>query len=144
LDNWIYCTLYIHTTPDYKQCSAVAILHTFKFAFTHALGFSLFTSRVLATDFAQELYQFHCKCSTHEVFVSQPINFLPLFCSCQFNSIPLLPSSYPGRPASRKLIFHSRLDYCSELGRVLYLCPFINPPHGLHRKQSLLIGRLVY
>jgi hypothetical protein len=29
------------------------------------------------------------------------IHFLPLFCNCQLSSIPLLPSSYPGRLAFR-------------------------------------------
>jgi hypothetical protein len=30
--------------------SAIAIQHTFQFTVTHALGFSVFTSRILATD----------------------------------------------------------------------------------------------
>jgi hypothetical protein len=49
-DDWIYCHL-IHATRDYRQYSAIAILHTFQFIVTHALGFSHFTSRLLATDF---------------------------------------------------------------------------------------------
>jgi hypothetical protein len=28
LDDWIYCPLYIHTTRDYRQYSAIADLHT--------------------------------------------------------------------------------------------------------------------
>jgi hypothetical protein len=36
---------------DYRQYSAIADLHTLQFAVTHALGFSVFTSRILATDF---------------------------------------------------------------------------------------------
>jgi hypothetical protein len=31
--------LYIHTTRDYKQYSAIADLHTLQFTVTHALGF---------------------------------------------------------------------------------------------------------
>jgi hypothetical protein len=50
LDDWIYCTLYTHTTQNYRQYSAIAILHTFQFTVAHALGFSAFTSRILATD----------------------------------------------------------------------------------------------
>jgi hypothetical protein len=50
LDDWIYCTLYIHTVRDYMQYSAIAILHIFQFLVTHALGFSVFTSRILATE----------------------------------------------------------------------------------------------
>jgi hypothetical protein len=43
-------TAYTHTTRDYRQYSAIAILHTLHFTVTHALGFSVFTSRILATD----------------------------------------------------------------------------------------------
>jgi hypothetical protein len=53
LDDWIYCTLYIHTLWECAQYSAIAILHTFQFTVTHALGFSVFTSRILATDLSQ-------------------------------------------------------------------------------------------
>jgi hypothetical protein len=53
LDDWIYCTLYIHTVRDYRQYSAIAILHAFQFTLTHALAFSLFNSRILATDLSQ-------------------------------------------------------------------------------------------
>jgi hypothetical protein len=35
------------TTGNY---SAIADLHTLQFTVTHALGFSVFTSRILATD----------------------------------------------------------------------------------------------
>jgi hypothetical protein len=48
-DDSIYWHL-IHTTQDYKQYSAIADLHTSQFTVTHALGFSVFTSRNLATD----------------------------------------------------------------------------------------------
>jgi hypothetical protein len=42
-------TLYtqLGTTDNY---SAIAILHTLHFTVAHALGFSVFTSRILATD----------------------------------------------------------------------------------------------
>jgi hypothetical protein len=50
LDHCIYCTLYIHTTRDYRQYSAIADLHPLQFIVTHALGFSDFTSHILATD----------------------------------------------------------------------------------------------
>jgi hypothetical protein len=51
LDDWIYCTLHIHTTRKYRQYNAIAILHTPQFTGAHALWFSVFTSRILATDF---------------------------------------------------------------------------------------------
>jgi hypothetical protein len=50
LDDWIYWSL-IHTTRDYRQYSAIADLHTLQFTVTHALGFLVFSSRILATDF---------------------------------------------------------------------------------------------
>jgi hypothetical protein len=42
-------TLYTHfgTTGNY---SAIVDLHTLQFTVTHSLGFSVFTSRILATD----------------------------------------------------------------------------------------------
>jgi hypothetical protein len=41
--------LYIHTTRGYGQYSAIAILHTFQFTVARALGFSVFTIRILPT-----------------------------------------------------------------------------------------------
>jgi hypothetical protein len=72
LDDWIYCTLYIHTTLDYRQHSAIGILHTFQFTVTHAVGFSVFTSRILATD----LLQSHCNFKSH---------FTAWFLSCHYS-----------------------------------------------------------
>jgi hypothetical protein len=111
---------YIFTTWDYRQFGAIAILGTFQFTVTHALGFSAFTSRILATDLSQSHRHFksHIQTSVHGL-----IHFLPLFCNCQLrglDSIQFLwsqahitagwrpetrlnsiPSSYPGRLASR-------------------------------------------
>jgi hypothetical protein len=36
LDDWIYCTLYNNTARDYRQYSAIAILHTLQFKAAHA------------------------------------------------------------------------------------------------------------
>jgi hypothetical protein len=69
LDDWIYCTLYIHTTRDYRQCSAIADLHTLQFTVTHALGFSVFTSRILATG---------CHFKSHMESFLQPNSFLAI------------------------------------------------------------------
>jgi hypothetical protein len=49
LDCRIYWYL-IHSTLNYRQSSPIADLHTLQFIVTHALGFSVFTSRILATD----------------------------------------------------------------------------------------------
>jgi hypothetical protein len=41
----------IHSSRNYKWYSAIADLHILQFTVTHALGFSVFTNRILATDF---------------------------------------------------------------------------------------------
>jgi hypothetical protein len=53
-------TLYtqLATTGNY---SAIADLHTLQFTVAHTLGFSVFTSRILATD----LQQSHCHFKSH-------------------------------------------------------------------------------
>jgi hypothetical protein len=68
------------STRDYRQYSAIAILHTFQFTVAHALGFSVFTSHILATDSITVSLSLQI---THEVFFAQPKSFLPLFCNCQ-------------------------------------------------------------
>jgi hypothetical protein len=40
LDDWIYCTIYIHTVRDYRQYSTLIILHTLQFPVAHALVIS--------------------------------------------------------------------------------------------------------
>jgi hypothetical protein len=50
LDDWINCSLYIHTTHGYRLYSGIADPHTAQFTVTYPLGFSTFTSRILATD----------------------------------------------------------------------------------------------
>jgi hypothetical protein len=121
--NWIYWQL--GTTDNY---SAIADLHTLQFTVTHALGFSVFTSRILATD----LWQSHWNSKSYikQCFHS-PIPFLSLFCNCQLHSIPLFPSSYPGRLASRNSTNSNDL-----------LCPFYNP--YAENTASLLLRRRVY
>jgi hypothetical protein len=51
LVDWIYLHLntftQLGTTGNYSD---IAILHTTQFTVAHALGFSVFTSRILATD----------------------------------------------------------------------------------------------
>jgi hypothetical protein len=49
LDDWIYLHL-INTSRNYKQYNAIIDLHTLHFTVTHERGFSVFTSRILATD----------------------------------------------------------------------------------------------
>jgi hypothetical protein len=79
LDDWIYWHL-IHTVRNYRQCSAIADLHTLQFTVTH----SVFTSRILATDLSQS----HCNFKLHmKSYCHCLIPFLPLFCNCQFRSL---------------------------------------------------------
>jgi hypothetical protein len=80
LDDWIYWHL-IHTTRDYRQYSAIAILHTLQFTVTHALGFSVFTSHILATDLSLSLQL------TYDVYLAQSNSFLAISCSCQFRRL---------------------------------------------------------
>jgi hypothetical protein len=100
LYDWIYCTLYLYiqTFCDYRQYSAIAILYTLEFTVANALGFSVFSSLLLATDLSQSHCNFnlHMKSSWHSL-----ISFLPLFCSCQFrrlDSIQFLTSRKAGVP----------------------------------------------
>jgi hypothetical protein len=58
LDDWIYWHL-IHSTRDYRQYSAIDFLHTLRFTVPQALGFSVFTSRILATDLYQSVPSNH-------------------------------------------------------------------------------------
>jgi hypothetical protein len=89
----VYQTLW--TTGNY---STISYLYNLQFTVTQALGLLVFTSRILATD----LQQYHCNFKSHmKSSFHSLISFLLLFRNCQLNSIPLLPSSYPGRLASR-------------------------------------------
>jgi hypothetical protein len=47
--HWIYWHR-IHTTRNYKHHSAITDMYTLQFTVTHVLGFSVSTSRVLATE----------------------------------------------------------------------------------------------
>jgi hypothetical protein len=91
LDDWICCTLYIHTTRNYRQYSAIAILHTFQFTLTHALGFSFFTSLILATDLSQS----HCSFNSQmESSFHSLVPFLTLLCGCQFRRLDSIQFLY--------------------------------------------------
>jgi hypothetical protein len=114
------------TTGSYR---AIADLHTSQFTVTHALRFSVFTSRILETEFITVC---HFKPNRKPSFHSL-IPFLPLFCNCQLNPIPLLPSSYPGRLASR----NSTLLYAASLQ------PF-RTDHAENTASLFFFGRRVY
>jgi hypothetical protein len=46
----------MQSTCTYKQYSAIADLHNLQFTVTHALGFSVFTSRTLVMELKQSRY----------------------------------------------------------------------------------------
>jgi hypothetical protein len=50
LDWMIEFIVLIHSTRNYKQYNAFADVHTLQFTVTHTVVFSVFTSRILATD----------------------------------------------------------------------------------------------
>jgi hypothetical protein len=56
LDDWIYWRLLCTVSLNYKQHSAITDLHSLQFTVTHALGFSVFTNRILETEWKQS----HC------------------------------------------------------------------------------------
>jgi hypothetical protein len=91
LDDWIYWHL-IDTTQDYRQYAAISDLHTLQLTVTHAQGFSVFTSPILATDLSQSHCHFksHMKSSCHSL-----IPFLTLFCDRQFWRLESISSSAP-------------------------------------------------
>jgi hypothetical protein len=88
---WLDLMHLIHTTRDYRQYSAIAVLHTLEFTVPHALRFLVFTSRILATDLSQSRWHFksHMKTSYHSL-----THFLPLFCDCQFRILDTTTLSY--------------------------------------------------
>jgi hypothetical protein len=136
--------IYTFTSRDYRQYSAVANLHTFQFTVTHALGFSVFTSRILATDLSQSQFQI-----THEAFFSQPNSLY-----CPYSATANSEDSTPNNSSAPKLI--SRQAGVSKLDRslpTLLLCfyylvassvSFYNPSARTTQKtQPLLLTRRV-
>jgi hypothetical protein len=66
--------LHLHIQLVTTSNTALSLIYTLHSSPLHTLGFSVFTSRILAAD----LYQSHCNCSTHEVFFAQPSSFLSI------------------------------------------------------------------
>jgi hypothetical protein len=121
----------IHTTPDYRQYSASAALHNFSSPMhTHKVSQSLIVVSW------QRIYNSLSFQITYAVFFSQlnsilAINLQLPIEKTRLNSIPLIPSSYPGRLASRNSTLHS-------------LLLFYPAEHFLITTQPLLLRRSVY
>jgi hypothetical protein len=124
MGDWIYCTLYIYTVWDYRQYSSIAILHTFQLTFAHTLGFSVSTSRILATDLSvSRPLQF-----IREVFLAKSNSFL-------LNHLRLPPQEL--HPILFQLLFSTPTLYLLLSCRTLPITTL----HGPHGKQSLLLAR---
>jgi hypothetical protein len=103
-------TLFTHSTRDYTQHSATAILHTFQFTVAHALVFSVFNSRILATT----LQPSYCRFKSHMKSSFPASSLLPVILQLPIPKIglisfPHLPGSHPGRLASRSSTLQFRL-----------------------------------
>jgi hypothetical protein len=109
-DDWIYWHL-VHKIRDYRQCNAIADLHTLQFTVTHALRFSVFTSRILATVFITVSLSLQI---THGVFFSQP-----KFLSCHYSAVANSEDSTQFNFSCPKLI--SRQAGVSKLDSSLYV-----------------------
>jgi hypothetical protein len=85
-------TLFTQSTRDYRQYSAMTDLHTLLCTVTHALGFTVFTTRILLTDFSQS----HCHFKSHiESSFRSLIHFLRLFRNFQSEDSTQYDSSAP-------------------------------------------------
>jgi hypothetical protein len=98
----------IHSTRNYKKYSAIAVLHTLQFTVTHALGFSVFTSRILATDLSTVIIKVslnyilqipHVTSYLHRLTLKSQLNSLPSPLShlpLQSQETPSILSQLPG------------------------------------------------
>jgi hypothetical protein len=76
--------------------SAIADLHSLQFTVTHALGFSAFTSHILATDLSQS----HCNLKSH---MESSCHFFLITLDCHLqNSAHLLTAQFNSKLISRQ------------------------------------------
>jgi hypothetical protein len=116
--------IHSHSSGTTDNYSAIAILHTFQFA-KHALGFSVFTSRILATDLSESHCHFnsYLKSSWDSIigFLPFPLNHLRL----PFPELnPVLPT----------IVLNSFYCFSSK-----FRCPFMTPQHGLQGKHPCIV-----
>jgi hypothetical protein len=90
------------TTRNYKKCSSIADLHTLQFTVTHTLRFSVFTSRILATD-------------SKTVFIT-----LKVFSSQADFEISTEPAAVSTQSSSTVISGYSLSCYSAGLGSSLY------------------------
>jgi hypothetical protein len=113
----MYCTLYIHKTRDYRQYSSIDDVHNLQLILKYALGFSVFTNRILVTDLSQSHCKFksNIKSSLHGLipFLSFLLNH-PRLPSPEFDPILILATSDPRYAASMRSDRKYRFLYCCE------------------------------
>jgi hypothetical protein len=128
-DDWIYYTLYIHN-------SGLQAIQRYRYS-THFAIHRCTRTRILSHHYSYPgngLITVSLSLRiTYEVFLSSLLTFLPLICSCQLNSIPLLPSSYPGRLASRNSTLHYRLLFYEYIAENFFIITLHEPS----RKHNL-------
>jgi hypothetical protein len=124
-----------------------------QFAVQHALGFLVFTSCIQATDLSVSLtLKSHMMSSLHHLNPFLAIILRPPIPTTRLSSIPLLPSSYPGKLESRSSTLHFRLYYCCVLYFYYFSHCFVpssvsfyNPSASTtQKKQPLFLRRRVY
>jgi hypothetical protein len=131
LDDWIYCTLYIHN-------SGLQVLQSYRypahsqFTLAHALGFSVFTSRILATDFTTVSLPLKL---IHEVCLAQSNSCVTISAATNSDDSTQFNFSYPARLASRNSTLFSRL--LSILHNYSYVLP--NTFHGPRRNTTFIV-----
>jgi hypothetical protein len=128
--DWIIGYIAPYTFTQFRSTSnysAVAILHTFQFTIAHALGFSVFSSHILATD----LSQFYCNLKPH--VKSSWHSLIPF--------LPFLLSHFclPSPELDPILILHSYFTSLLPFSTTpsCLLSPFVIPQHGPHREHHV-------
>jgi hypothetical protein len=96
-----FIAFYSHSARDYRQYSAIAIIHTLQFTVPHTLGSSVFR---------QGIYNNLNISSNHtrSLLCAAKSPFLPLFCNCQLQRLDSIQFLCP---QTRRLTLHFRLDY---------------------------------
>jgi hypothetical protein len=140
LDGWIYWCFFT-ITLSYNQYSAIADLHTSQFTVAHALGFSVSTSRILATNLntgtiTSNQYEVFLSFLLQSPWTADSLNSTQFFIS--ISSLVVLDSVLSIRFLSFNLIlaantltlYRSRADHKENTSTVAW--------RGLHRKHLLL------
>jgi hypothetical protein len=133
-------TLFIHNS-GLQVITALSLIYILQFTVTYALGFSAFTSRILATDLSQSYY--HLK-SHMKYYFHSLILFLPLSCKCQFrrlDSVQFLCSQ--ARILVGWCLETGLLLFCTQLTQTTFFI-HLQPLVTDHAENSLFIVEKAY